>query len=232
MFAALCLSSFLCFAQDEKTVTINTIDRGLPMSKTVLLHEQFLDGKVIFKDEAYAQTKFNYNRLTGQMLFLTPKKDTLALSRPETTAMVIIANDTFAFYDNSFIQKITHFTNAPSLYVKQYMKYIGKEKKGPYGTYSSIAQSNSNSTYTADDQITQYLSIDENMIYKPNTEYYLTIDQEKFYPAKKASLFKMLPQYKEKIKEYVESTRTNFNDKYELELLIKHIQKLQSGSKK
>lgn len=225
--ASFSVLSISASAQQSETVTVNTINTETAKQKTVLFNPYFAKGKVVFKDESFAEPPMNYNRLTGQMLFITSKGDTLALSRPETTSFVIIGVDTFAFHENSFLVKVTHFSNGPNLYAKQYMKFMGKEKKGPYGTYSPVSASNSNSTYTGDDQETRYISIDENHLYKPSVEYYISDDKGgQFYPASKKGFFSAFPKHEKKLKEFLTSYRPDYRSEEDMMQVFIYVHKL------
>jgi hypothetical protein len=224
--AALPLVALSAIAQQSETVTVNTLNSETAKQKTVLFNPYFAQGKVVFKDESFAQPALNYNRLTGQMLFLTPKGDTLALSHPETTQYVLVGVDTFAFHENSFLLKVTHFGTGPNLYVKQYMKLMGREKKGPYGTYSPLSASNSNSTYTNDDQQTKYIAVDENHLYKPGVEYYLSdANNNKFYEASKKGFYSAFPAHEKKLKEFLTAYRPDYNSEQDLMQVFQYIQK-------
>lgn len=225
--AALPLLSVSGFAQNSETVTVNTINTETAKQKSVLFNPYFAQGKVVFPDDTYAEPALNYNRLTGQMLFLTEKGDTLALANPGATRYVLVGVDTFVYHDNSFIVKVTHFTTGPNLYAKQYMKLLGKEKKGPYGTYSPVSASNSNSTYTSDDQETRYIQIDENHLYKPSTEYFLSNDAgTKYYPASKKGFVSVFPVHEKKLKEFLDAYRPNYTDETELMQIFQYVHKL------
>ncbi len=222
---AFCLSTYACAQEEAITVAkINTLDPQSGRNRIEFLYQQFFTGKIVFADESYAEPLMNYNRLTGQMLFLTPKGDTLALARPETTAQVVIGTDTFVYYEKTFLQKVTHNPDQ-NLYVREFMKFIGKEKKGPYGTYSPVSAANSSSTYTYDDNSHAYISIDEKHLYKPSSEFFIADAQGNIYPANKQGLYKAYADKKDKLKTYIESTRPNYSDKDEMLMLIRYMKK-------
>jgi hypothetical protein len=215
------------FSQNDKTITVNTLERPTAeMYKSVYMYPTFLEGKVVFKDESFAETKLNYNRITGQILFTRPKGDTLALARPETTSKVVIGADTFCFFQNAFLQKLSHRDDAPNVYVKQNMKYIGNEKKGPYGTYSQVSSANSNGTVSVDDQATRYISVDENLIYKSNSEFYLSDRFNNFFPANKARFYKMFAQHENQLRTFFETHKINFNKQEDLLSVLEYVQGL------
>jgi hypothetical protein len=226
-FVALFLSA-QTFAQDATPVaTVNTLDPKSGKNRVEFLYPMFFTGKVVLKDSSFAETLMNYNTLTGQMLFRTPKGDTLALARPMETAFVVIGEDSFVYHDNSFLQKVTHNNEGTLIYVRKSMKYIGKEKKGPYGTYSSVSSANSNGTYTYDDNSHGYIGIDENHLYIPSQEFFIS-DGVVILPASKQNFYKLFPADKKALKDYMEGAKINFNDKDELMALLKYLKKVQT----
>lgn len=220
------LASLSLFSQDNKIIKINALNQSAEVYKSEYMYPVFSSGKIIFTDAAIAEAKMNFNRLSNQMLFLTPAGDTLALAHPETVSKVLIDADTFCFFENVFIQQMTHNRDAPNLFVKQNLKYIGKEKKGAYGTYSTVSSSNSNSTFTNDDQITKNLSVDENAIYELRAEYYFSDSLNNFFPARKSNLYKMFPQQENRIKTYIKANKIDFDKKADLLQLVLYIQSL------
>lgn len=226
LFLLVLTSHLYLFAQTNEIVKINTLDPNIQLAKSQYLHPTFMAGKVIFKDGATAETKLNFNRFTNQMLFINANGDTLTIARPETTSKVIQASDTFYFHQNTFLLKLTSYDNGPNLFVKQSMKYIGKEKKGVYGTYSNISSSSSMGNYTDNGQITSYILADENLFYKATNEFYLTDTFNNFLPAKKSSLLNLFPLLESDINAFIKTNKLGFTKKADLLQIIFYCQKL------
>jgi hypothetical protein len=225
------LNSLFSFSQEGKTITVNTLEQPTALNSTVFLYPDFTAGTIFYKDGGLSEGKLNYNRLTGQVLFLSPPKDTLALAHPETMTRIVIGTDTFSFFKNEFLQKLTHYSG-PDLYVKKSLKFIGKEKKGAYGTYSPVSAVNSNSTYTTeDDNLTVYISVDENMIYQEKYNYYFSDGFNNFFPATKSKFYNLFSQYEKQLKTFIDENKLNFNRRADLLRLIEHAVTLKTPSK-
>ncbi len=110
------------------------------------LYPEFQDGKVFSKDGTYGAAKMNFNGLTSEMLFISPKNDTLKLARPETTLMVTVATDTFCFHEKTFLKKITHYADAPNLFVSPDLKFVTVERAVPYGYSATTATASYNAS--------------------------------------------------------------------------------------
>src|SRR6478672_638756 len=58
----------------------------------------FTQGTVFFRDATTSGASLNYNMLSGEMQFITPKSDTLALANEANIRYIVVGNDSF-FYD-------------------------------------------------------------------------------------------------------------------------------------
>lgn len=212
--------------ENISTMTINTLNNesGKLISRS-FKYEAFEPGKVIFKDASTAEGKLNYSLLSGKMLFLHPKGDSLELAHPETFKHVIVGIDTFYFYENKYLELITHYP-VNNLAINQTITMIGKEKKGAYGTYSGVSASNSNTTYTNDDQITIYLNIDENAVYKFNNAYFITDKYNNFIPADKKGFYKVFFVHEQEVRNFLKDHPVNFNNLEDLKDLLNYAKSL------
>ncbi len=224
------LSTSSLFSQKNKIVKINSFDIAEGFFKIEFMYPGYLDGTVRFKDNSSGEAKMNYNLITNQIYFLNPKGDTLIIAHPETTLDITINSDTFYFYQKGFIKKFTHDVSGPNLYVKPNMKYIGKEKRGAYGTYSGATAANSLSTFSTDNQVTTYLALDENLLYEKGEEFYLCDTLNNLFPAKKSSLYAAFPRYVSLIKAFIKKTKIDFYKKDNLLDLLDYIQTLRKSS--
>jgi len=209
-----------------KTLRVNALrDEEDKLTGRIYKYSAFLDGRVVFKDSSEVEAKLNYHQVFGQILFINGKGDTMALANPATTLMVVISNDTFYFHDKFFLQKLTQY-DENNLAVRQTIKYVGREKAGPYGSYSSTSAANSNSTVTTDDQITQYISLDENVVYTIKNEYYFADRFNNFFRASKKSFYNLFSKHEKALKEYVKQNPVDFNKKDDLLRVIQFANQL------
>lgn len=228
-FSTLVLSGLFCnisFGQQSNTMKINSQQQNANLLG--YLYESFTDGKVISPDGTYGKAKLNFNFLTNEMLFINPQNDTLKLAKPEATAMVTIATDTFCFYKNTFLKKITHYKNGPHLFQKQNMRLADNEKKGGYGGYSSVSSDASGSTFDAGGIITR-ASEDKNLVFKRNNEIFLSDNKGSFLPMKQASFQKVFPQWKNKLKAFVEEQAISFNKEQDVLSVADYLHQLNSA---
>jgi hypothetical protein len=226
-FSAITLFSFLpllSFSQQRsEIIKINSKQENAYLKGYI--NDAFQDGKVILKEGGYAKAKLNFNCLTNEMLFISPKGDTLKLLHPEATSMVIIQTDTFNFGKNTFLQRITHYNSPVNLFQKITLKHIDDEKKAAYG-YSAVTGDASNNTFTQNG-ITTYIDADRNMVFKKNYEVFISNNTGDFLNVKQGTLNKMFPQFKNQIKAFIDDNNINFDKEDDIIQIVDYIQKLQ-----
>ncbi|MBC7950057.1 MAG: hypothetical protein H7Y42_19385 [Chitinophagaceae bacterium] len=220
------LFSLTTFAQENRVITVNHLKDDMShLTASVFHYPGFVEGRVIFKDSVTVDAKMNYHRLYGQILFIGAKRDTLALANPETFHRVLIGTDTFYFFDKGFLRQVTHYPTH-NLALKQTIKYIGNEKQGPYGSYSAVSSSNSNSTVTTDDQITQRIELNENLVYKFNNIFYISDAYNNYFRASKKNFYNLFSKHTSQIKEYLSIHEVSFDKQVDLVELLTYIKSL------
>jgi hypothetical protein len=214
-----------CFAvvtgQDKKpAIVVNTQDDvEAQLANNIFRYKNYTAGKVLLKDNSAVEAKMNYDQLTGKMLFINPKGDTLEFANPETFNMVIVGKDSFYVFETNYLEKITHYTGI-NLAVIQTLKYLGSEKKGAFGTYSNVSGVTSNSTYTSDEHITTSLGVDERGIYRFNNTYFISDRFNNFFPANRKNFYKAFFAHEKQIGNFCELHHINFSKKEDLERLL------------
>jgi hypothetical protein len=154
------------------------------------------------------------------MNFINANGDTLQLGNAAATNYITIANDTFRYFNNGFIQLLTHFAGV-NLYRKKVIKFNGREKQGAYGTYNTTSAATSVNNYSDQNgNINQDLRIDENTVYAVAVNYYLSRDNQDFVLAAKKNLNKLFPGKEKIVAEYLKTNKINFNKEADLVALI------------
>ncbi|MEO6230343.1 MAG: hypothetical protein ABJB11_05730 [Ferruginibacter sp.] len=218
------VSSVKC--QNAKDIVVNPLrDDTSQLTSKIFKYKDYQDGIVVFGDSDFVAAKMNLNRLSDKILFINPKSDTLVLAKPETFSMVIIESDTFYYKENTYLEKITHYATC-NLAVSRVIKLIGREKKGAYGTYTATASINSNTTFTNDDQITNYLGVDERAIFRLSETFYISDKFNNFFIANKKNFNKIFFNYEKEIKGFVNLNKVNFSKSGDIKNLLNYIQGL------
>ncbi|HEV8084354.1 MAG TPA: hypothetical protein VGP55_14200 [Chitinophagaceae bacterium] len=222
-FIPACLLLNSIAAQNKKTYRINSIkEDSSDLIRSLYRYPQFQKGFVAFKNKPLASANLNYNYLSGQILFTTPKGEAMELSKPETLEYIAMGVDTFYYVDKGYVEMITHYPII-NLSKKETIKFNGEEKKGAYGTYSSTTTASSINTISREN-VNQKIPVDENTIYARSTQYYLSGRLNNFIPATKKSFYKIFSKDETKLSEYLKSNSVHYNKEEDLLKLLEYLQ--------
>jgi len=227
-----CLTIFLSFlavslyAQKTEIIKINTESSGA-LYKRGYLYETFTDGKLYYNDGSLSKAKLNFNGMTNEMLFISPQGDTMKFAHPEQASMVIIGSDTFSWFDNTFLKKVTHNETALNVYQKQELKYLNSEITTPYGSSgisSTTVQGGSLSNIGGPGRTGSTAFSDVRvLVFKKTTSLYISNSDGKFFPSKQNTFYKIFPNDKDKISAFVKEQKTDFSNVEDVEKLINFI---------
>ncbi|MER3463988.1 MAG: hypothetical protein C4329_05805 [Chitinophagaceae bacterium] len=226
LYCLFLLLAYSGFSQEQGVIRVNPLkENEEELTKQVYKYPSFTNGIVYFKDNATAEAKMNYNRLSGQILFIGTRGDTLAFAHPETFNKVAIGQDTFFYYEKGFLELLTHDPSV-NLAKRQTIKYIGQEKSGAYGSYSTVTSVNSSNLYSTDEKMPMKLEIDENSIFKFTNIYYLRDRFGNYFPASKKSFSDLFSHHEKELKNYLREHDINFTREKDLLKLIQYMQSL------
>jgi hypothetical protein len=210
-------------AQQDQSFRINSVNGdSTGLYRSVYSYPNFTRGQVLLKDQKMASGLFNYNRLSGQILFINGRGDTLEFASPESIRYVAILKDTFYYFDKSFGQSVSHFKGV-NLYKKETIQYNGKEKKGAYGGYSNTTAANSIDK-VSDQNDLKKIDVDENTLYVSSTHYYLAGHNGNFLSAVNKNFRKLFPQKEKQLNAYLVKNKMNYKDERDLLKLIEYLQ--------
>lgn len=215
---------FLQAFPQQKSFRINSVKGDTSgFLKSVFLYPEFIRGEVILKDRRIAPALLNYNRLSGQILFINSSGDTLEISTPGKVELITVATDTFCYFENSFLQLVTHYADGINLYKKPTIKYAGNEKKGAYGNYSNTTAANSLDKVSSGTKI-ENLQVDENALYVHTDNFYLRSPSGKFYPAVKKNFEKLFSGKAKRTAEYPDKSKIDYKNETDLIMLLSWLQ--------
>lgn len=223
----LCLFGTLALgasAQESKIYKVNSIeDNKEELIRDTYRYPQFAAGVVHFKNGAATKARLNYHRFYDQVLFISPKGDTLALVDPGSYKYIAIGADTFYVQEEGYAERLTHYGGV-NLLRKYIIEVAGREKKGGYGTYSSTTAVESRSQYTGEDGRLVPLQVDENTIYKGKSLYFLSDAFNNIFPATKKNFYNLFSKQEKRLKEYLDTHKVNFFHEQDLLQLMAYLQ--------
>src|SRR6187455_3090521 len=121
-------------AQDTTLVTVKTGEKITDVLKPsdIYYYPQFVYSKILFKDGKVADPYMNYNRLYDQMLFISEKGDTLALTDVKNIEFIVNDWDVF-YYSGGYLRLIADDT-VIKLAERQIWTVVDVRKMGTFNT--------------------------------------------------------------------------------------------------
>ena len=173
-------------------------------------YQEFIPGKVVFKNGTSNNVNLNYFYLTGEIVFLQAK-DTLYISKKKDLSYVVVV-DTF-FYDNGYMEVISGGQLKVGL--KQYVKIKDVLKEGAMGTINRVSSVDTfNSVWT--DGNSYGLIPNENIEVQMTLEYYLSKSSGGFVQFNKKNTIQLFPQKEDEIKAYIKTHKIDFDSRDDL----------------
>lgn len=202
------------YAQESSTENLKEL------TDNIFKYPAFVEGKIILKDGSEYAAKLNYNRILGKFLVIDRMGQTRPFANPDTLNKIIIAKDTFYYSNNSFLQKITHFSNV-NLYLKQTISYIEKQKSDD--GLPVIISNGSKLPYSLEEPKTEGISIEKNSLFKFLNEYFIAGQSLNFYTATKKNFYSLFSRHKDELKTFIQDHSINFNNIEQIEKLLQYV---------
>lgn len=220
---------FVCrlsgWAQDKELVKFNTTNNSNEeFTTSIVKYPQFIKGKALFTKGSEVQALFNYNYNTNEILFISPKNDTMTLDPPALYRSIVIGADTFCYSKYGFMQQIKSGVSC-RLFLKRNLEHVGSEKKAAYGGYSGTSASTPLRSFS-DGATTHTVSTDENILYRFNDSYFFSDRFNNFFPATKKGIRELAWKRQNEMKDFVEENKIDFSKKEDLEKLLEFIQSI------
>ena len=212
-------------AQDSTFVTIKAGNRvnDVLTPAEIYYYPQFTSGKVFFRDGSKAMGKMNYTRLFDQMLFISPKGDTLALADEKNIKFITIDQDTF-YFDEGYVRLILNKGDV-KLAEKQIWVVADVRKIGTHNKATSTVAITSLDSYTdrASRAKSYDLLINEDMLIRKETQYFFGDKYNHFVRSGKKKLLLLFPKEQPGIENYLKENKVDFDKKDDLERIAQFI---------
>ena len=212
------LCSFSILAQDSKPIRVKAgEDIYQKLAKEIYLYPQFTQGTIYFRNGNTNLAYFNYNRMNGEMQFITDKADTLSVANEATIKYINVAKDSF-FYSDGYLQLVIG-NNAAKLARKQVIKIIDQQKIGAYDQPTSAGAITSYSSLNNDLRFYK-LDIKQDVILGQQTTYFFGDKYNNFFRANKRNLLKNFSRKEKELNNYLKENSVDFNKEEDLAKLI------------
>jgi len=211
-------------AQDSTHVTIKSGNKvGDVLTPAEMYHfPQFTKGQVFFKGGTKATAKMNYTRVFDQMLFIDLKGDTLAIADEEAIKFVAIAQDTF-YYDEGYVRIIAD-NDFVKFAEKQVWVVADIRKTGTHNTSTNTVGITSVKSFRHGDDIARNdLTLNEDIVLRKETQYYIGDENNRFVRAGKKKLLQLFPKEQRSIENYLKENKLDYNKKDDVEKLYQFL---------
>jgi len=227
------IAVFICFiltlntilsAQKEDLTTVKSGYRILDFFpfESRYRYPQFIQGRVIFKNNIFSSFKLNYNYLLGEVEFIQGK-DTMVIVNKKDIRHIVIEKDSF-YYDKCYMEVVAH--NGPiRIMLNEYIKLKEIQKKDSYGVSGTGSSTESYNSLPADGNYYK-LHANSDMVFQRMRDYYLSTPDNGFQPFTKKNVLKLFPKNENAIKDYLKSNDIDFGSREDLIKLAGFLQSL------
>lgn len=224
----LSLISFLVYASGITQTKEWTINSGEDVKKVLgdsisFRYPQFSPGAVYFRDGSVSRAALNLNLINGEMQFIAPSKDTMALADEGLIQYIVIRSDTF-YYSKVFIEFI--YGNAEARLGRiEAIKPVNLKKTGAYGQSSSVSSINSASSFYNTNNSVARLDEGRQIALHKETVYFIGDAFGKFLPAIKKHIYEMFNTQKNSIETFIKENKIELSKEGDLIKLVDFIGK-------
>jgi hypothetical protein len=215
-----------CFAQDSSVVLIpagTLIADKLPLAKQ-FKYPEFRSGQVVFKDGSIAPAKLNYSYLSGEVEFIGPANDTLALSDDKTPLIKDISIDSSLFcFNKDYFEVIAGNRETGRILKRQVFYEMEREKIGAYGMPAPNSSVQSYGAVGSQASFRNNLVANENLYLKLSVTFFIESKKGEIAPFDKKNLLKVYSSKKAVINDYLDKNPVNFNREEDLKRLFQAI---------
>ena len=214
-------------AQAQKQIRIKAdtdVANAIPIADRYR-YPQFMTGNVVYRNGVSGAGQLNYNRLLGEMQFIDPKGDTMALADEQNVAHVTIGSN--RFYVNpgkGCLEVITE--HGPIKLAKQVvLKSMRTEKKVAYGQSSGASSVATVQPYSNNSSVHRIGATGDQMVQEDVT-FFIVDQNDRYYLMNKSAIFKVFSKHKKEIEAYLKENATQFTEEADLRKLIKFCSEL------
>jgi hypothetical protein len=193
------------------------------LGDSVIYHyPQFISGVVHYKNGTLSHAALNFNQVTGEMQFIAPSKDTMAIANESSIDHITIQDDTF-YFDKVFIQLIHENANA-KLGKIEIIKQTNVEKQGAYGQMNSTGSIDAIDSYYSSGQMYK-LAESTTVTMRKRAVFFIGDKNSQFLPATKRNINKLFGK-KNTGESFIKENKIAFDKEDDLIKLVDYLGKM------
>lgn len=210
------------FAQQNKVERDESHNENLKeLSNSIFIYPEFPNGTIFLKDGSVVNKKLNYNRVVSKLFYLDRQGQSRIFADTDNIRQVVIASDTFFFYEHNFLKILTHYKNI-NLGVSQRINYVNDVKDGP-GTIVVITDATKLTSRNTDSKKEE---LDKNSSFKLINAYFIFDIAGNVYPASKRNFYEVFPKQQTELKKYLRDHNVSFENAGDMEDLLSYMESL------
>ena len=183
-------------------------------------YPSFINGTVYFRDSRRVTARLNYSSLFEEIMFITPRGDTMALDNGGAISYVVISSDTF-YFDNFFVKNAGSYGNI-KLASKDIFSIMDVNAVGAMGSNAPSSVTTVKTLLTRGES--RELTRQEILKIRKEAQFYVGDRFNNFKMVNRKSLLDLFPGKSKKAKEYLKKNAVSFDNKDELSKMITFLQ--------
>ena len=220
-------------------------DLNVVLADSRFLFEGFKESQVFLKNSTTTNALMNYNLLSGEMMFIDKKGDTLALSNISDVAGILIDKHLFKYVSKRFLEVIASDVDTEiELLAKRVITQDAPVKYGAYGIASPTAGIDNKSSVSLGTGAGDAFTMDRNNMQADGSvsssreirfqrkDVYTLAKGRKMNNADKKGFLKVFSKHTNAIESYIEKSAIDFKNEQDILRLYKYCIELQEQSKK
>jgi hypothetical protein len=215
------------FAQDSTLfIAADQYVSEVATPEKIYHYPNFKAGKIFFRNNTVSDARLNYNYLNGEIEFISPDNDTLAISKKQMLDIERVVVDTSTFFYNDGYLELVDQNDVGRLLKKQMYVVAKREKIGGYGQPSSTSAIDSYGSFQESHGIRQYnLKVRENITLVLRTNYFFGDRYHVILPSNKKNLYKIFRSKKKLIDSYLAANSVDFRKPADIKKLFVFLSK-------
>lgn len=223
------LAQFACAQDSTIFIAADQYVSEVATPEKIYHYSNFIAGKIFFRNNTVSDARLNYNYLNGEIEFISPNNDTLAISKKQMLDIERVVIDTGTFFYNDGYLELVAQSDVGRLLKKEMYVVFKREKIGGYDQPSSTSAIESFSSFKESYGTRQFdLKVRENITLVLRTNYFFGDQYHVMLPANKKNLYKVFRSKKDLIDSYLANNDVDFRKSADIKKLFAFLSKEES----
>lgn len=215
---------YAAFTFAQNTPKVYRTKNGSNISKNIPYQEQyqfeeFMPGKVYFRNGRIANARLNYNFFYGEIEFIDQKKDTLLLNDKDYMDSITVGPDIFYYLPKrGHVREIKNYGKV-KLAEKQTLAVLDNERESAFNHYSATSAISNYKSFSNQNGY-QWMKPTDKVVFKRKYDNFFIDKNQRFYVPSKASLLKLFRDNSKEINEFIKVEKTDFSKQSDIIKLL------------